>query len=129
MCRFCGKEFNRNRLVGGRLEGLQDYNTRKYCSRDCFFMANTGKNHWYWKGGVRTRPDGYIRRSSDDKYIHRVVMEKHLGRSLRSDEHVHHIDGDNTNNDIDNLELITNSSHRRIHTAKQKRDRLGRFSK
>lgn len=36
---------------------------------------------------------------------HRYVMEQALGRPLSSNEVIHHIDGDRTRNDIDNLEL------------------------
>ena len=48
-------------------------------------------------------------------YQHRIVMEKHLGRSLSTDEHIHHIDGDRVNNEIGNLLLTTNSEHRKLH--------------
>lgn len=36
---------------------------------------------------------------------HRLVMAQSLGRPLRSDERVHHKDGDRTNNELDNLQL------------------------
>jgi hypothetical protein len=36
---------------------------------------------------------------------HRLVMERVLGRPLTTNENVHHIDGDRTNNDPSNLEL------------------------
>ena len=41
--------------------------------------------------------------------VHRIVMEKHIGRYLASQEVIHHIDGDITNNNISNLQLF--SSH------------------
>ena len=40
---------------------------------------------------------------------HRYVMEQHLGRPLKSDEYVHHIDFNKTNNDINNLFLFPNN--------------------
>lgn len=36
---------------------------------------------------------------------HRLIMEKMIGRPLRANENVHHLDGDKANNDPSNLEL------------------------
>lgn len=36
---------------------------------------------------------------------HRVVMEKIIGRALRTEEQVHHLDGDRRNNHPENLAL------------------------
>lgn len=77
-----------------------------------------GKNHPRWKGGRRITAFGYVqvtperdhlyREMADDNgtvYEHRLVMAEHLGRPLRADETVHHIDGDRQNNDLSNLQL------------------------
>ena len=46
---------------------------------------------------------------------HRWAMELHLGRELKTDELVHHIDMDKMNYDISNLHLCTRDSHIVIH--------------
>jgi hypothetical protein len=46
---------------------------------------------------------------------HRWIMEKHLGRFLDRNEVVHHKDHNRSNNDIDNLELMTAKQHRAHH--------------
>lgn len=54
------------------------------------------------------------------EYEHRVVMEEFLGRRLTSEEHVHHVDEDITNNDISNLKIVSRSEHIRIHKPAKK---------
>jgi hypothetical protein len=50
------------------------------------------------------------------KQVHRLVMEKEIGRELESSEVVHHIDGDKSNNDINNLELFpSKGAHAKHH--------------
>jgi len=50
---------------------------------------------------------------------HRLIFEKHLGKELRSEEVVHHIDGNKLNNEISNLMLFpTKSAHAKYHLKK-----------
>lgn len=45
----------------------------------------------------------------------RKIVSEHIGRKLKSSEAVHHIDGDITNNDFSNLELMSISEHTTFH--------------
>ena len=52
----------------------------------------------------------------------RILMEEKLGRPLRPDEDVHHIDGDKTNNSIENLEIIPHGVHQKLHNPPKYHD-------
>lgn len=62
----------------------------------------------------------YKRTTLNGKQIdtHRKVMELYLGRKLRRDEHVHHINGDKRDNRIENLMVVTPQEHVLIHKQK-----------
>lgn len=47
-----------------------------------------------------------LRINGKKAYIHRHVMEAHLGRNLEPHEHVYHLNGDGFDNRIENLVLI-----------------------
>ena len=47
---------------------------------------------------------------------HRIVMERHLGRVLDPSENIHHLNGDKTDNRIENMIIVSNSEHGKIHS-------------
>lgn len=74
---------------------------------------------------VYTNKDGRMRQVivTDDgrhtsKSYPRVLLEQKLGRELYPYEDVHHIDGDHTNNNLDNLEVVMHGEHQSFHAAK-----------
>lgn len=87
--------------------------------------------------GYSLKPSGYYEYTTGEhkgRSIHVVAMEKRIGRRLKPDEHVHHIDGVKTNNDENNLALMTKSGHSRLHRMQDEmsgktieRDDHGRF--
>lgn len=48
----------------------------------------------------------------------RILMEEKLGRPLKPNEDVHHIDGNPSNNDLSNLEILLHGEHQKNHSTK-----------
>lgn len=51
---------------------------------------------------------------------HRLIVEQFLGRKLRRNEIIHHINGVKTDNRIENLRLMTQSEHLKLHQEEEK---------
>lgn len=71
-------------------------------------------------GNARLNKKGYYvitssKEGNNKKKLHRLIYEDYYNVSLLDNVDVHHIDGDKTNNDINNLELLTHSEHSRKH--------------
>ena len=99
-----------SRLIGdGRpFGGVKHLYTSVRCEYTC------GMKTW-------NHPRGYllttIKENGKRKFmlVHRLIMEQHLGRKLTRGETVHHVDGNKTNNEITNLELMQLGKHSKLH--------------
>lgn len=68
---------------------------------------------------------GYYLNGSIHERMHRYVWEHYCGK-IPEGFQVHHIDGDKSNNVIDNLALMTNSAHQRLHGKEEARKAMMR---
>lgn len=135
-CEICKSKFSRyasyfkiraGRFCSKKCELIMRSEEWKTEKNPIYSYDNSGENNpMYGKRPVNFKPegssrkDGYIRIAvgrKERKLLHRVIMEKYLGRELRRNEVVHHIDGDNTNNDITNLKVMSQSEHIALHRA------------
>ena len=71
---------------------------------------------------------GKLKKTTYKKFLgrheHRVEAEKKIGRNLKSGEIVHHIDGNKHNNSHDNLEILTQSEHLKLHFKEMLKRRI-----
>lgn len=100
-CGFCEGDF------------YNDTGSRKYCSSKCACEDKKRKNtagYWY--------ENGYkVIYAGEGKGIkeHIKIMQEHIGRQLRKDEIVHHINEIKDDNRLENLQLMTRSEHSKLH--------------
>lgn len=133
-CAFCGKSKKTYpSMVRNKKHGV-------FCDRHCLGKFRTA---FLVKTEAANFKEGYTKnrkyvlvyapwhpKAKDGRYIplHRLLIETQLKRYLNSDEVVHHIDGDETNNHWENLELMSQSQHAKEHNNERDQE-TGQFIK
>lgn len=113
--------------LGGGFRGKRRVFTPEHCRNISKGKLEHGATH---AKGRSLKANGYIQITrGPDKHRgeHVVIMEARIGRRLREDEAVHHIDGNRSNNAENNLALVTTSGHARLHRREQRIAREGRI--
>jgi|TARA_R100001530_G_scaffold903_2_gene1576 hypothetical protein len=79
-----------------------------------------GDKHPLYKGG-HIDENGYNRIWVDGKlcFEHRVLVEKDLNCKLARDEYVHHINGNPSDNRLENLKVMSASEHTAYHNLER----------
>jgi len=119
-CKQCGEPVQRYRSKKGRL--LMPVVCLACRER---WRHPSGKDHWHWKGGERSSKDGYVRvwvAPGQRTLEHRAIWEAAYG-PIPPGMHIHHRNGDKTDNRLDNLVLASNSEHQHLHVERKLGDR------
>lgn len=108
----------------GRLGSGLRGKTRDFTAAHCEAISS-GKLKWADENaaGITLKKNGYLvytRGPHKGRSVHVIKMEERLGRALRPDECVHHIDGQRAENDDNNLALVTRSGHTRLHIRERR---------
>lgn len=127
-CDLCGKEAE---------QPLSQYKKAEhhFCSKACAdeFKAvmQKGLGNTNWRGGKKVNSNGYVKIHEslvknvfkkfididEDGYVyeHRLKMVKDKGRAIRDGYEIHHLNGDKTDNRIENLVEVTRQEHAEYH--------------
>lgn len=75
-----------------------------------------GKDNPAWKGGFVNKL-GYkvISVDGEARLEHRHLWEEHYDKKIPKGHQIHHINGNRLDNRIENLQLMTNSEHQKLH--------------
>ncbi len=103
-CDWCHKSYS-------QYKSIIEKSNLHFCSNICKYRHQKGNRHPQWTG--KSFNNGYktIKIDGQYKFEHRLIIEKHLGRFLKSEEIIHHLNGIKTDNRIENLSIVCRKTH------------------
>lgn len=123
-CKYCGAT------------GYSNRKSQQFCNLSCSTSYNnlikdqTTTNNPNWRGGRYINPKGYVvchvsfPHPLADKQgrilEHRLVVDIFSEKPLEKDEVVHHINGDKTDNRLENLMVMSKAEHDKLHREQKK---------
>lgn len=118
----------RTRAEGVRLfpdHGKHLIGKKRHVSPETRAVMSASRQRWANDNakGTSKKASGYVvftRGENKHRGEHDVMMERRIGRRLKPNEIVHHIDGNRSNNDEDNLALMTRAAHARLHRREER---------
>ncbi len=119
ICSYCGTEYMCSVRHGKKAVKPK----KRACSDKCRGRLYSGENNQNWTGNRKVKQSGHILIYSpahpsahhNQFAEHRLVMEKHLGRYLKKEEIIHHINGVKDDNRLENLCLCDIHEHNYAH--------------
>lgn len=136
-CEICGKEKTRFKRSDSKF---------RFCSTSCAGknayeisrkVDKSGEKNGFWKGGRWKNARGYVlvhvpnhpypnHQKGPYVFEHRLVIERQIGRYLKPEEQVHHLNGNKEDNRLENLVLCLNQSDHIKKYHAQKMGNIGR---
>lgn len=122
--RKCLADYSNAEKNPERYKNLKDYTNMSKHMSELNEQLNSGRMTFSTRARLsaikRGTGEGKSYIKSFGRHLHRTVAERKLGRKLKPEEVVHHIDGNKRNNSPDNLKVFQNQAeHARWHAQQQ----------
>lgn len=110
-CAICGEFLSRAKNSARGLCSMHYRRLRKHGDPTITKRAANGA------GAIDSQGYRLVTQAGRRDFEHRLVMERARGQRLRTDEHVHHVNGDRLDNRPENLWVLAPAEHTRLHHA------------
>ena len=112
LCRKCAAKISSKKKAAIMIQNTEN---KILEGKACSFIDKSGYKHIRVTRDYPYLSDVHKRNGNFYMLEHRLVMSEYLSRSLESSEIIHHKDRNKLNNNLDNLEILSNSEHNETH--------------